>query len=217
MWERPFFPGLMWWFWVLVVVFESSFIICNCPLYYYVFYYQEKSWNFIGDICLFPSFNTSWSSFNKRGWKTNPTHFKDYVKFRGKTLLFSVYKIITYFYFLWFNENLCSILWKNHWNKNHNTVLFNEKEGTSQEKKTFIINKFPSNTAQYFFNQLTDHSPYIDLLFTWICKIMQLLLIRKFGVYRIQESTEINNPFIAIIVYLSRQKSKWTDSAWNFC
>ena len=42
---------------------------------------------------------------------------------------------------------------------------------------------------------------------------MQLLLIRKFGVYQIQESTEINNPFIAIIVYLSRQKSKSTDSA----
>ena len=89
-----------------------------------------------------------------------------------------------------------------------------KKKEHHKKKKTFIINKFSSNTAQDFFNQLmTDHSPYIDLLFTWICKIMQLLLIRKVWGDRIQESTEINNPFIAIIVYLSRQKSKWTDSA----
>ena len=54
-----------------------------------------------------------------------------------------------------------------------------KKEHHNKKKTFFIINKFPSNTAQDFFNQLTDHSPYIDLLFTWICKIMQLLLIRK--------------------------------------
>ena len=47
-------------------------------------------------------------------------------------------------------------------------------------KKIYLItNNFTSKRAQYFFNQMIGHSPYIAFLFTGICKIMQILLIKK--------------------------------------
>ena len=35
------------------------------------------------------------------------------------------------------------------------------------KRNHFITNKFTSKGAQYFFNKLTGHWPYIGLLFIW--------------------------------------------------
>ena len=45
------------------------------------------------------------------------------------------------------------------------------------KKQLFIL--LPINLLLKELNQLTGHSPYIGLLFTGICKIMQILLIKK--------------------------------------